>query len=230
MSGGAADGDEPTERIVARFPWQDLPEQLEAFAERFPDAVADARGAAFAPRDGGALLRLPLLCARARPGEAAIDYAARVPPRLGRQCVLLLQAGAAALGWWEDDELVRHVAMKRYVVRGKGRAQPTHLKTRGRSRYGSRLRLQNWRRLLGDVNRRLRTWWEEYGPADLVLLSVPVRTLPELLAHDPPPPFTRGDPVLRRIPAHVHVPDHRELLRIRRLAARGRLELPSSPV
>ena len=44
---------------------------------------------------------------------------------------------------WRDDELVAHKVVKKYVVRGRGRAQPLHLKTRGKSRYGSRLRLAN---------------------------------------------------------------------------------------
>lgn len=53
---------------------------------------------------------------------------------LGPCCVVLVRAGAFALGLWDDDELVQHKAKKRYVTRGKGKAQLTHLKTRGKSR------------------------------------------------------------------------------------------------
>ena len=62
-----------------------------------------------------------------------------------RACVvlLLLQAGAMAIGQWDVDELMYHKAIRRYVVRGHGRAQPLHARTKGKSRYGARLRLQN---------------------------------------------------------------------------------------
>ena len=76
----------------------------------------------------------------------ATEYLQRLESfRLGLHAVLLIQAGACALGLWRDEELLEHKAFKAYVVRGRGRAQPTHLKTRGKSRYGSRLRLQNHR-------------------------------------------------------------------------------------
>ena len=42
----------------------------------------------------------------------------------------------------DDGEIVHTKSIKKYVVRGRGRAQPTHLATKGKSRYGSRLRLQ----------------------------------------------------------------------------------------
>jgi len=223
------DDDETLPARRVRFAWQETREQLLAFAERFPGAAADARGRVFAAPSAGAgtgdaaRLVVPFLLPPPRAGERAAAYAARLPDRIGRHCVLLLQAGAMAIGYWDEDELVRHKAQKRYVVRGHGKAQPLHLATKGKSRYGSRLRLQNWQRLLADVTTRLCAWWDELGAPEQTFAALPVRAWAPLFATAPPPPFARRD--ARHVPRHVHVPDHRELLAVRRWLARGRLEL-----
>ena len=216
----------PSSPRSLRFPLLDLDEQVEAFASRWPAARAADDGCSFLAAAAPARLRLPLAGPRAVPGERIGDYAERLPGAAELQLVLLLQAGAMALGCWRGDELLEHKAVRRYVVRGSGRAQPTHLKTRGKSRYGSRLRLQNWRRLLVDTNRRLTESVERLGEPDRVFFAVPVRAWSELFAADPPPPFARDAALLQRIPMHVHRPDHGELLRVRAWLCHGRLELP----
>lgn len=212
---------------VVRFPLDDLAEQLEAFASRWPMAAADRRGWVFAPADGCARLRVPLAALRVAPGERLVDYLARYQPRAERQVVLLLQAGAVALGYWDGDDLLEHKAMRKYVVRGHGRAQPLHRKTRGKSRYGSRLRLQNWQRLLSATNERLAACWERHGAPERIFHGAPVRAFGDLFAADPAPPFRRDDPVLQRVPMHVHTPDFAELRRVRGWLRHGRLELPT---
>src|SRR5690606_9589187 len=94
-----------------------------------------------------AVLRVPL----GAPADAVVAAAGQP---LGDELVLLLRAGAAALGWWRDGELRAHKTFARYVVRGHGKAQPTWLSTRGKSRYGSRPRLQDALRLRPDENER----------------------------------------------------------------------------
>lgn len=211
---------------VVRFPLADLGEQLEAFAMRWPRAVADARGWVFHVAAEGARLRVPLAALRVCPGEAIGAYLARLQPVRERQVVLLLQAGAVAVGYWEGDELLAHKAMRKYVVRGHGKAQPAHLKTRGKSRYGSRLRLQNWKRLLAATNERLLADWERFGAPERIFYAAPVRGLGDLFAAEPPPPFARDAAELQRVPMHVHAPDFTELRRVRGWLRHGRLELP----
>lgn len=224
MTGGAGGGAGRMGRAL-RFALADLPEQVEAFRQRWPAARAASLGFAFVGAPG-ARLRLPLLAPRAVAGEAIAAYAERLPGPVERSVVLLLQAGAMAIGYWDGDELLRHKAIRRYVVRGHGKAQPLHRKTRGKSRYGARLRLQNWQRLLGETNERLHACWRDFGAPERVFVSVPVRILPELLAADPTPPFARDDVRLQRVPMHVHRPDFAELQRVRRWLGVGRLELP----
>lgn len=226
MSERTDDDDAPVRSI--RFALPDLVEQAMAFASRWPGARADRRGIVFAGDESGqcASLRVPLLAPRVVPGERLADYALRLPGAPEPHVLLLLQAGAMAVGYWHGDELLHHKAQRRYVVRGHGKAQPLHRKTRGKSRYGARLRLQNWKRLLVETNERLRDYWLEYGPAARVFFAVPVRVWPDLLATAPPPPFAAGDAMLQRVPMHVHRPDFAELQRVHAWLARGRVELP----
>jgi len=230
MVGGVTSGGDKAEpvRNAVRFDWRDTAEQLGDFAARWPGAVADARGRAFVDASSGARLVLPFVWSPPAPGARIDAFAAALPERLARRCVVLLQAGAAALGYWDDDELVRHKAYKRYVVRGNGKAQPLHRKSKGKSRYGSRLRLQNRRRLLTEVNERLRAWWDELGAPEQVFFAVPVRARADWFAADPAPPFARDDVRSRRIPVHAHEPDFAELRRVHGLLLRGRLELPKA--
>lgn len=165
--------------------------------------------------DGGGLVTFtPPLVQRAPPCvQGPHDYLVWLPERLGLQLVVLLQAGAAAAGVWRDDELLVHKAIKKYVVRGSGRAQPTHLKTKGKSRYGSRLRLRNARELLVELNERLVAWRRELGAFDQVWYGCPVRTWAELLRTEPPPPFTKEE--AQHVPRDVDVPTFAELQRVR---------------
>ena len=159
--------------------------------------------------------------------ETLTEYLLRLVDVPGRHLVVLLQAGAAALGMFEHGAELHTKAMKRYVVRGSGRAQPTHLKTRGKSRYGSRLRLQNARKLLVGVNEKLAEWVDQEGAADHVFYSCPVRMWPELLATRPPPPFDPGGP-LTKIPLDVPVPTTEVMRRTYRQLCSGRIE-PRTP-
>lgn len=209
-----------------RFPLADLDEQLQAFLLRWPSARADKKGLQFVGA-AGARLRVPLLAPRVAAGERLCDYAPRAALVPAVHLVLLLQAGAMALGCWDGEQLIAHKASRRYVVRGNGKAQMLHQKTRGKSRYGSRLRLQNWKRLLVETNERLHELESAHGPFDRVFLGAPVRLWTELFTATPSPPFGRDDDRLQRVPMHVHRPDFQELLRVHRWLGHGRLELPA---
>ncbi|MBI5852714.1 MAG: hypothetical protein HZB39_17005 [Planctomycetes bacterium] len=194
--------------MSAGFPWHETKARL-----RELDATSRA----------GSRIVLPAVLPPIAPGETLDDWLARVPDALGVQVVVLLRAGSAALGLWDGDECVVHKVFTRYVVRGNGKAQPLHAKTKGKSRYGARLRLQNARRLLEEVGERLVEWFATWPAPEAIHWSCPVRQWPELFAANPPPPFPRDDPRLRRIAMHVHEPRFEELLRVRRALARGRI-------
>lgn len=125
------------------------------------------------------------------------DYLARLPDAPGRHLVVVMQAGAVALARCDQGEVLETKTHKRYVVRGRGKAQPTHLSTKGKSRYGSRLRLRNARRLLEETNETLTAWWTEHGPAERVYFNAPKPLFASLFDVEPPPPFDRDHPTVR---------------------------------
>lgn len=158
------------------------------------------------------------------PGVDSIaSYLDLVPGSPPRQTVILMQAGAVSLGIFEGGECVATKSYKRYVVRGKGRAQPTHLAKKGKSRYGSRLRLQNAQRLLVETNEKLGEWEARFGPSDQVFYSCPVRLWPSLFEARPAPPFERDGPLIR-IPRDLGRPTTDILMRAYKALCYGRIE------
>lgn len=219
------------ETVTFSFPLADLQEQVDAFAQLAPQAVADRRGYSFVA--AGTRLRLPLRGLLAAPGESVAAYGERLrghaPETLDVQWLLLVRAGAVALGGWAGDRCFDHKALRAYVVRGNGRAQPTYLESRGKSRYGSRLRLQNWQRLLVDTGERLALLRERGGEPSRLFVAIPVRVAADLWSCATPPPFARGDARLVRLPLHVHRPDHDELWRVWHWLGRGELHRAAPP-
>lgn len=210
------------------FDWRDTAGVLAALAlERRLEVIGPRRlsGSATAG-EPPIVVRLPAVLPPIDGGrdQDLGSWLAALPDRLGLELVLLLRAGSAALGLWRDDELLRHKVFKRYVVRGSGRAQRKHLRTKGKSREGSRLRLANAARLLEDVTTRIAAWQRDEGSFDVVHRGCVDRAWAELFATPAPPPFAAQDPRVRRIAMHVHEPDHRELLRVRHELRRGSVE------
>lgn len=174
----------------------------------------DEHGKALVAADDDGEWRLRIVVPTLRPlaGRSADEYLDALHEPLGRHWLILMQAGAAALGCWQDLELVHHKVIKKYVVRGKGRAQTTYARTKGKSRYGSRLRLQNARALLVEVKDKLHAWAPE--GVDRIFYSCPVRTWADFLRAQPAPPFERDGPLMK-VPFDVKPPSFKELERIR---------------
>lgn len=232
-----ASREQPSHNRALKRPWPavhpELPNSRTLTWPAVPDVLAPephwlrAESAPWYERRGedGTLieaLRPPLVLLDAEGLPTANELIERAETGPGRFGVLLLQAGAAALGLFHDDEVLDHKAIKRYVVRGKGRAQPTHLKTRGKSRMGSRLRLRNAERLLEEVSERLGSWWDEETVPTRLFVSAPVRLYADLARAKPPPPVGVDDPRRVRIPLDVNVPTHAELMRVHRSMCRAR--------
>lgn len=184
----------------------------DALAGPPPDETVRARAArlARAKRAGGAL----------DPLERLLDA---LPVALPRHVVVLLQAGAASLGCFEGGAPVATKSFKRYVVRGSGKAQPAHLKTKGKSRYGSRLRLQNARRQRDETVARLQRLWDEHGAPEAVFVSAPRALWADLLAARPGPPIDATTRVVR-IPYDLPVPTTEVMLDAYARLQTGRLE------
>lgn len=156
------------------------------------------------------------------PLEALLDA---LPEALPRHLVVLLQAGAASLGCFERGEPVATKSFKRYVVRGNGKAQPTHLKTKGKSRYGARLRLQNARRLRDETVQRLQRLHDEHGEPAAVFVGAPRTLWADLLAARPAPPIDPRTTRVVRIPHDLPVPTTEVMLEAYARLQSGRLDI-----
>lgn len=204
------------------FHWEECAEVLLPLLGRAEFRV-DERRAGFESQGPAGLRVVPPLVLPIPPGCATLaEFVADAPVELGRQLVVLMQAGATSLGLFEDGQAVASKSFKKYVVRGHGKAQPTHLDSKGKSRYGSRLRLQNARKLLEETNEVAADWIEEFGPLEQVFYNAPVRLWASLFQARPEPPFERESAI--RIPRDLPVPTTSELMLCYRSLCYGRIE------
>lgn len=149
------------------------------------------------------------------------EYLKTVPEEIPTYMTVLVQAGAAALGYFEEGEVVLHKAIKKYMKRhSQGKSQINYLKTRGKSKAGSRIRLANTVTFFEEINERLTEWEDEFSP-QRILYSCTATLWGLLFQSKIPPPFEKKDSRLIKIPRDVQIPDFEELLRINRLSVAG---------
>lgn len=160
-------------------------------------------------------LRLPLpLPPLPQENKDIAFYIENLSEEIPHYALVLIQAGATALGYFEDGEVIDHKAIKKYMKRRKrGKAQITYLKQKGKSKAGSRIRLTNTISFIEDINERLTEWEEAYEVERLIYSCSP--TLWGMLFQSKiPPPFEKKDSRLIKVPTNVHIPTYEELLRI----------------
>lgn len=80
------------------------------------------------------MLRFPPLFTGEKPDQ--------IKSEPGHYLVMLIEAGQGSCGYFENGEMIAHRVFRGYMVRKKqGKAQITYLKRKGKSRAGSRMRL-----------------------------------------------------------------------------------------
>lgn len=166
------------------------------------------------------------------PPDACIElerYLVQVPVVPAPFLLILIQAGHSAIGYFEDGELSLHKVIKKYMVRGNGKAQVGYLQTRGKSKAGSRIRLANSISFFEDINEKLREW-EVADQAVRILVSCPINMLSLWYESKVTPPFDREDPRILKVPMDIHKPGSEELERVGELAQRGRWDGPAGPI
>jgi hypothetical protein len=168
--------------------------------------------------------KLPPLFPEPEICEPLPDYIRKVPETPPPYILYLVQAGAAALGYFEKGEAVKHKTLNKYMVRKKqGKSQLTYLRQKGKSRAGSRIRLKESLEFFEEINHKLIDWKEHINKAAFIFYSCPIRLTNELYLARTPPPFERNDKRLRKIPFHVKTPNHKELMHINYLINSGYL-------
>ncbi|EJF10944.1 hypothetical protein O71_06067 [Pontibacter sp. BAB1700] len=137
--------------------------------------------------------------------------------------MLLIQAGNCAMGYFENGRCLNHKVFRSYMVRKKqGKSQIKYLKTKGKSRAGSRVRLGETAEFFENINSRLQEYFQQHR-IDRIAISCSKTLLPYLYTSAVPTPFDKRDQRLFKIPKHIHTPIYEVLLDANRFLQRGEL-------
>ena len=137
--------------------------------------------------------------------------------------MLLVQSGSAAIGVFEAETCLSHKVLTAYMIRKKqGKSQLKYLKTRGKSRAGSRVRLASTTTFFENINSRLAIHFAAYQ-FDRIVFSCSKILLPHLFNSKTPTPFDRKDERIYHIPRHLYQPNFEVMLGMQRFLNKGEL-------
>lgn len=137
--------------------------------------------------------------------------------------ILLVQSGSCAVGYFENGINLDHKVFRAYMVRKKrGVSQIKHLKTKGKSRAGSRVRLAETDEFFENINGRLQEYFTEHQ-IDRIAMSVSKTLIPFLFDAKYEPPFDKRDDRIYKIPKHIHTPIYEVLLDTHKFLQNGEL-------
>jgi hypothetical protein len=120
--------------------------------------------------------------------------------------ILLVQSGNCAVGYYENGKNIDHKVFRSYMIRKKqGKSQVKYLKTRGKSKAGSRVRLGETIDFFENINERLNEYFEDFE-IDRIAVSCSKILVPYLFNSKVKTPFDKRDPRIFKIPRHIHTP------------------------
>lgn len=152
--------------------------------------------------------------------EAYYDF----PNDRASYVLLLIRSGTASMGYFEDGENIDHKVYRAYTVRKKqGMSQIKYLKTKGKSRAGSRVRLAETLEFFEQINCRLNGYFSEYH-IDRIGLSCPITLIPYLYGSKTATPFDKNDSRILKIPKHVQHPTFDSLKEINEFLLKGEIK------
>lgn len=115
-------------------------------------------------------------------------------------CLTLVRAGQASLGYFHQGKLLDHKVFRGYLVRQKqGKSQFKYLKTKGKSRAGSRIRLEETLVFFKEINKRLQVYAKQY-PLNFLGLGCAKTMWPLLFDGEVKPPFSSKSAELIELP------------------------------
>ena len=145
------------------------------------------------------------------------------PDKTAHYVILLVQSGSCAIGYFENGINLDHKVFRAYMVRKKrGVSQIKHLKTKGKSRAGSRVRLAETEEFFENINVRLQEYFEEHE-IDRIAMSVSKILIPFLFDPKLKTPFDKRDERIFKIPKHIHTPIYEVLLDTHKFLQKGEL-------
>ncbi|WP_215226116.1 hypothetical protein [Echinicola shivajiensis] len=142
--------------------------------------------------------------------------------------LLMIRSGIASIGYFENGENMDHKVFRAYMVRKKqGKSQIKYLKTKGKSRAGSRVRLAETLVFFEDINERLQYYFNEFR-VDKIGLSCATTLIPYLFGSKVATPFEKDDARLFKIPKHIPNPTYEALLDTNDFMLKSEVQFDSS--
>jgi hypothetical protein len=137
--------------------------------------------------------------------------------------ILLIQSGSCAVGYFENGINVDHKVFRSYMVRKKqGKSQIKYLKTRGKSKAGSRVRLGETVEFFENINERLQEYFQEFE-IHRIAISCSKTLIPYLFNSKVATPFEKRDERILKIPKHIHQPIYEVLMDVNKFLLKGEL-------
>ncbi|PIQ20891.1 MAG: hypothetical protein COW65_12350 [Cytophagales bacterium CG18_big_fil_WC_8_21_14_2_50_42_9] len=137
--------------------------------------------------------------------------------------ILLIQSGSCAMGYFDNGINVHHKVFRAYMVRMKqGKSQIKHLKTKGKSRAGSRVRLGETIEFFENINERLQEYFAQHQ-IHRIALSCSKILIPYLYQSKISTPFTKNDERIFKIPRHIHTPIYEVMMDTHKFLLKGEL-------
>ncbi|MDN3670856.1 hypothetical protein QWY93_16160 [Echinicola jeungdonensis] len=134
------------------------------------------------------------------------------PDEMVNYVLVIIRSGLASVGYFENGENLDHKVFRAYMVRKKqGKSQIKHLKTKGKSRAGSRVRLGETLEFFEQINKRLQDYFLE-NRIDKIGISCSTTLIPFWFNSKISPPFEKGDSRILKIPKHIQQPTYEALL------------------
>lgn len=125
--------------------------------------------------------------------------------------LLLVRAGNASIGYFENGETIDHKTFRAYMVRKKqGKSQVKYLNTKGKSRAGSRVRLASTEVFFREIGERLEEYLKLYHIDHIGIACA--KTLWPYLFNPKYSPLEKKDPRIFNIPKHIQHPSYESLL------------------
>jgi hypothetical protein len=139
--------------------------------------------------------------------------------------LILIKSGMASVAFFENGNMADHKVFRAYMVRKKqGKSQLKYLKTKGKSRAGSRVRLAESEVFFSSINERVNTYFENYR-VDLIGLSCSETLLPYFYNNTIPGSFERKDSRLFKIPKHIASPKLENLIELDKYLKKNVIEM-----
>jgi hypothetical protein len=161
-------------------------------------------------------LRLPLVFP---PPDQLTD----LPEKPVNYIMLLIQSGNCAMGYFENGRNMNHKVFRSYMVRKKqGTSQVKYLKTKGKSRAGSRVRLAETNEFFENINERLQEYFAAHQ-VHRIALSCSKILIPYLFNSKVATPFDKRDDRIYKIPKHVHTPIYEVMMDTHQFLLKGEL-------